>query len=314
MHNTAMKNTWITYHFLILLTSSVGDTTILLASIKHKALKLNKLIVVTIHHITVCNLLTSATVVLPRMVSLVAERWIFRNWLCHILGYTNYYLLTVSVLLLCAMTTTKVFVFKYPLKARFTAEKNSQIMCGAVWACSCLIPLLFLLVDQDDVTFGYRVYGCVYRFNSSTWVSLVPLYVILILIIPNIQVISCTVMMVRRIIKANKVSNSLGRSPRYQGIVTVVLTALSFVVLHLPQGIYLLAEDYVPQSNTHFHSYFYRLAVSLSYVNTFSNFFIYNMTVPSFRAFLWSSARVIERQWRQFKSSLRLIDNYLHYF
>jgi len=85
IENAALHDTWIGYHIFILIASLLGDSTILIASIKYRALKLNKLIVVIINHIAVCNLLVAVTTVLPRAVSLITQQWVFGEGLCYLL-------------------------------------------------------------------------------------------------------------------------------------------------------------------------------------------------------------------------------------
>ena len=317
IENKALLNTWLGYHVVVLLVSLVGDSTILIGSIKYRALRLNRLLVVVIHHITVCNLLVSATVVLPRAISLTAQQWVAGRWLCYLLGHVHYYFQTVSVLLLCTMTTTKLFVLKFPIRAKNMSAKYPHILCGAVWAAASLIQLCFLLglsVGNDQIIFDYRLYGCGYCFTASLWDWLIPSYIILVVVIPNVLVIFCTVVMVLHLIDANKKAQSIGRQPRYHGMATTILTALVYGMLYLPYAIYRLGEDYFPDSNRRFHIHYYRLAVSVAYINTLCNFFIYNLAVPSFRKFLWSRGRLVEKYWRLIESNLALLDDYLHYF
>ena len=309
IQNAALHDTWIGYHIFILIASLLGDSTILIASIKYRALKLNKLIVVIINHIAVCNLLVAVTTVLPRAVSLITQQWVFGEGLCYLLSYTHNYFHTVSVLLVCDMTTTKLFVLKFPLKTRFLSVWHCHVSCAAVWISASFFMLLFLVEDKDNVRFDYRSYGCDYLFTSPTWAWLMPLKITLTMIIPNLVVVTCTVVVLLHLIQANRLSQKIGRYPRYQGIITAVLTAVVYSILYLPYAIYRLGQDHVPLSNTHFHLHFYRLAVSLTYLNTLSNFF-----VPSFRTFVWSRLTLVVQKWREFNSNLKLLEDYLQYF
>ena len=77
IQNDALRYTWAAYNIFILLSSFIGDTTILVASIKYRALKVHKLIVVIVQQIAVCDLLMSAVFVFPRVVSLIVNKWVF---------------------------------------------------------------------------------------------------------------------------------------------------------------------------------------------------------------------------------------------
>ena len=69
---------WVGYHLLVLISSLVGDTTILIASIKYKAIKLSDFILTIIHHIAFTDLALSLLYVFPGLISLLENRW--RKW------------------------------------------------------------------------------------------------------------------------------------------------------------------------------------------------------------------------------------------
>ena len=78
-------------------------------------------------------------------------------------------------------------------------------------------------------------------------------------------------------------------SLRWQGIATVVLTASVYVVAFLPGSIYYIAKPFVekdPDEPGMFHIQYYRFANGIHRINILSNFFIYSLTVTSFRRFL----------------------------
>ena len=66
----------VTYLIMVLLSSLIGDSLIILASVRYNAIKLNKFIIAVMQHMAVGDLLRSTTCILPVIVSLIADEWI----------------------------------------------------------------------------------------------------------------------------------------------------------------------------------------------------------------------------------------------
>ena len=97
------------------------------------------------------------------------------------------------------------------------------------------------------------------------------------------------------LIEAKKVVSRSRESLKWQGIMTTVLTATVFCLSLLPYTAYRVGESIVTvdeRSNSSFHTTFYRVAISFLSLNTISNFYIYCLTVSSFRAFIRSKMQL----------------------
>ena len=67
----------IIYLMVVLFSSLIGDTIILIASVRYNAIKLNKFIVAVMQHIAVWDLLQSISFILPTITSLLVDEWVF---------------------------------------------------------------------------------------------------------------------------------------------------------------------------------------------------------------------------------------------
>ena len=113
-----------------------------------------------------------------------------------------------------------------------------------------------------------------------------PVCSLVFLFIPGVTVVVSTVLILR---EARKVVRRTQENLRWQGITTVVLTASVNVVAFLPGTFYYMAEPFVdkdPDKPAMFHVRYYRFAAGINRINILSNFFIYSLTVTSFRRFL----------------------------
>ena len=290
----AIRYTWAGYYLFVIASSLIGDITILIASIKYKAFRLHRVIIVIIQHIAFCDLMVSAIYVLPKMVSVISDKWVLGKFFCYFYSYTQFYSNLTSALLICAMTTSKLLLLKYPLQFGTTTLKKAHLICVACWLLAFTLPVIFLFGDKDDVFFSYKGYLCDYGFSSGIWNYLRPFVAVLFGVIPTCLVVSTTLYL---LIKARKVVSRSRESLKWQGILTTVLTATVYCVSILPYVAYHIVESTMKlqdksKSSFQFHATFYRVAISLMSLNTMSNFYIYCLTVSSFRAFIQSKMQL----------------------
>jgi hypothetical protein len=283
-----LRYSWAGYLLFIITSSLIGDTIILVGSTKYKVIKLHRMIVVVIQHIAVCDLLISVTDVLPKFISVIANKQVFKHSLCHLSPYTVYFSNSASVFLICIMTTGKMLLLINPLRFGVTTEKKSHGVCAACWLASFTIPVVFLLVDRQDIHFTYQGYSCNYGYSSSIYQWLRPLLAALFSFIPTCLVVATTIAL---LIIARKFASRNRGNLRWQGTITAVLTATIYCISIFPVFMYTTMRSIMKEGdidNLFFKSHGYRITKSFMFLNTISNFYIYSLTVASFREFVWS--------------------------
>ena len=241
----AARYAWVVYHLFVLISSLVGDTAILIASLKYRAINLQKAIVVIIHHIAICDLMVTTTNVNPKFVSLISNGWMFGSFLCYFTVYTGYYFHLASMLLICNMTTSKLLLVKCPLQFGTISVKKTHMLCGASWLVALTVPvaaLLVALLDEQISYFSYRNFHCEFGFTSVTWYWLKPLLAVIFVFTPNCLVVVTTISL---LIIAKKVARRGQESLKWQGIITTVLTATVYCISVLPSVVYDIGESIV---------------------------------------------------------------------
>ena len=239
---------------------------------------------VNIQHIAVSDLTLTFVTLIVTLVSILAEKWVFGLSLCLLIPYVGYYCSFVNVLLIAAMTTNKMLLLKYPLRFGNTFSKKAHIICGSCWAVALFVPVIFLLVDWDDVYFSYRSYQCALGFTADIWRYLGPTLSVVCMLAPTCLVVATSVQLM---IIACKVARNARQSMRWQGIITTILIAAVFCLSLLP---YLLLEILGISSGDSL-----RIAMSFLSLNVVSNFYIYSLTVTSFRNFVLSKLQMFSR-------------------
>ena len=279
------------FNMLILLSSLMGDSAILIASIRYKALKQHKMIEAVIQHLAVCDLTFSFTTVFPSITSILADKWSFGDMMCHLRANLGYMLSVTAWFLIAVLCSSKLLILKFPFRAGTVSLRCCHQICGATWCLGLVTPIIYVSLSKDDVIFDYRTYVCIYGFSSDAWIWLKPLLTVFFSILPNLVVVITTIML---IIEARKVTHRAQERLRLQGIMIVVLTAVVYCLSVIPYTVYLVAAHHVKEDPPgKFHVQYFRVAACCLLFNTVSNFYIYTMTLTSFRKFLWDRCRVV---------------------
>ena len=286
IENDVERFIWAGWLILMFLTSLLGDTAILVASIKYRAFKLNRVIVVFIQHVAMCDLIISTTVIFPQIVTLITDSWVFGKVLCWITAYLDFYATCASIILICTMIVGKWLILKYPMKARSWSINQAHILCACLWIFSLSSVCILLLVDPDDVYVNANRYKCSYQFSSKTWNWLTPTIYALYVVFPTSVMILVSIFLVKHLHDARRVARQSRNKVRWQGVATVVITAAVYCFSFLPDGLNILMQLYI--GNKSGRLYFSRIAKTFTYLNVASNFFVYIFAVPSFRNFIRS--------------------------
>ena len=284
IHSTGERYVWITYLIIVLLSSLIGDSIILIATVRYNAIKLNKFLVVVMQHIAVCDVLSSITYVLPTMISLIANRWILGDVIAYMQVYLEAFSFIGSNILICILTCIKLMLLKNPIKTRYKTTKNAHMTCACAWMMAFLIPGIRLAFDNNGLSFSFIEYNI--NFGSPSEKSkayheiVVYTTYVFIVYIPTVIVIVTTFWIVIYLLKSRKVAKRTGSDQRWQGMVVVLTTAIVYSVSVIPGSVTFYIE--VPHKTITRD----RVVESLVTLNIISNFYIYSLTIPSFRNFI----------------------------
>ena len=127
IQNEVERYLWVGYLVVVLASSLIGDTIVLIASIKYNAFKLNKFIIAIIQHMAVCDLILSLDYVVPLLVSVITNRWVFGDFLAYFQEFVGYWAFPVSNVLVCALSVSKFLLVRYPLRTRRWTKVKAHI-------------------------------------------------------------------------------------------------------------------------------------------------------------------------------------------
>ena len=288
------------YQIIVLISSLVGDIIILSTTVNGNAFRLNVLLVVVIQHIAVNNLALCLAWVLPvtvNMISMVGwQHWVLKpsSSLSVLRHYSIFYFFSISIYLVSALVVIKLAILKRPLKTKNWQKKTLHLVCGSIWLLQIWVPLTSWALNNGSLVKDMAIYDCrkkpvESRDEIDSWFYVFETTVTLLL--PCVIVIVAAIPTLRVLFKGREVSKRAHGKLRWQGILTVILTAAVLCTSCLPYLIffYIKHRQYLKDPKT--LADLYRVARYLPLLNIVSNFYIYCLTVVSFRKFLLSKLR-----------------------
>ena len=198
MKNDSERYLWAGWLSFVFLSSLLGDSLILIASINYKAFNLHKMIVTFIQHIAVCDLLNTVGCTAPAVVSAISNTVSPYRFIDLVRLFIGWSTLATSSLFISALTLGKLLLLKYPLKLSSLLKRHAHKLCGGIWVVSIFIPALQLIFENDDIMFDYRTYNSLYRYTSRSWKILTPVITLLFIIAPGVTVVVSAVLILRK--------------------------------------------------------------------------------------------------------------------
>ena len=287
--NTAEIVIWGTINVIILLTTMPGDALVLIGTIKYNAIRQHKVIVAIIQHLAVLDIGAAIFVVLPTIQVMITGSWEFGMFLCHVNAQIYLILAMMTPTLICFMSAIKLYIVKNPLKTATWTLKLGHKICTGLWVLILILhtprTLFSFIHAGNTIYFDFITYNCYYDVEDVaskaevTWYTLIATSLVVIL---NAVLIGTSIAL---LVVAKNAADRFRNSLRWEGVTTVLATVAVYLLTTLPplaEAIAVLAKYKFSMSASH-------AAYQLMRVAVMTNFFIYCLTVSSFREFLKSS-------------------------
>ena len=295
IHDKNERSILACYSSALFVSSVLGDTLILVGSLRYNAIRLHRVMVCFIQYIAVADLAMSLFRALPGSVSLVTNDWILGKFLCYIDFIVTCCAGITFNLLISALSLTKLLILKYPLRAVTFSTKPAHLTALIFFICSIFPPVMVMVVDKQGVNFSYRDYNCDYTSSSHVIDLYKEVSSVTLGLVGVITTTTTVVSSVMLLVIARKLTERDPNGLRWQGIMTVLLTAAVYLIATLPGALYFLGLNLVKSNQSElsqfWHVTLFRIAAYVILLNMLSNFYIYTLTLPSFREFLKSRIR-----------------------
>ena len=284
----------ITYNIFIALSSILGDSLILIASLRYHAFKLHKFLVIIIQHLAVNDLILTLFRVVPETAAVAADTWVVGSFLGHVQFLVNGLCGGLTMSLTCAFSTAKFLIVKYPFRSLTWSYRSVHMTCATLWLAQAILWLPWQLVNfiyvWDTLFFSYRTYQCSYNYFADTTPAWFKQYISCYFLTGTVGLMLVTLVTSCLLLDAARKSAARdGGYPRWEGVWTVLLCVAVFYITNIPWNVvyatYFIKIAYSPST--------IRRTFFLTNLNINANFFLYACTVRSFRAFLSQKLRLI---------------------
>ena len=286
IHNDAERYAWVTYTIFVSLSSLIGDSLILYASFQRDAFKLNKFIVAIIQHIAVCDIGYTISSIIPITTSLIANTWVLGDAMCYARVYLGHSIYPAGLFQITFLTASKMLLVKYPIRCSHWTVKRAHAICCLLTTTALTFPLLLLITDRHDIKFDYKIYTCDFMYSQKIWIWLQIVVSALNHFTPNIIIVATTIPTLMYLAAARKSAKRVRGSVPWQGALTVALTAIVSCLSNIPN---ITAEIFIKKlvdETEQFSVQSTRVGKYFLFINIMSNFYIYALTIKSFRRFL----------------------------
>ena len=280
---------FVSLHVIVFITSLFGDSIILIGTIKYKAIKQHRVIVAVIQHLAALDILASVLYVLPKTATLITDRWDLGPFLCTAYSFFWDFYLTSTSLSALALLIFKLMIVKYPLRTVSWSSMKGHRICAALYFFSIIlnsptvISVIFFAVD-DKVYFSQVMYACARVYGQKVF-EILGCIMIGLSVMNFIFPIPTIAASVALLLIAKKSASRIGRSLKWDGVITIVVTVLVYAFSNWPYAIERI-QIYLRNSPLLNNIHLLRFTVHLLTLNIMSNFFIYCLTIRSFREFL----------------------------
>ena len=270
------------YRVLLSISVLIGDSLILVGSLKYNAIKLHKILVIFVQHMAIADLLVTLFGIIPGAVSLAANDWILGDVMCYLSYIVNDTSAVVLSMLTAAIATTKMLIIKYPLRAINFSTQAGHVAALCIWIASASLPAAALLKDNQGIYFDYLLYICDYTARKPMWDKTSHAIFTTTAGIAGLMTIVGTVFSsVVLLILAKRATVGRPEGLQWQGVLTVLLTAAAHTISALSLAIYYILDCFEKDPTE-----FYRYSWWVTQVVVVVNFYIFGLTLPSFRKFL----------------------------
>lgn len=288
--------------FLFILTATLVGNTFILASIYHRALTLNRLLVIAMQHIAVSDILKTMSQVVPTLVSLVADGWVLGQGIGYILYYLGTFGNNVGNGLLGLLCCLKLVILVAPSQSRRWGAQVAHWWCGAMWAISLVLPIL-VAAERPKLYFThvyYFVHAEVLDWFHGENMDLRTILVFLTVGVPALAVLLSVPPTLGFLIKSLLASRRVGGETRWQAMTAVLLMAILHTSVTIPS---FFALHHVVKSGGQVATLsitpMVRIGTFVGNVNIVVNFFVYYLTISSFRNFVNSKIWTLMMELRE---------------
>ena len=263
--------------FLVVILGLIGNVTVLYASLRHNALKLDKASLIFIHNLAVADIWQTVIMAFPSFVTYSAGGWVLGRAWCFVQAQLPFVPATANCLLVLAITLQRLVLFTVPTQALSTrtATKCSVL----IWSVAVVVPSTPFVINRSKSKFNSNIGVCVSSviYDKPTKIAVIVNLTLLVLL-PSVLItlsnFAICIIAIKRSTTRGEVRSSI--------TLTCLLSGF-FIVSWMP---YVVRTIYVHYVNPLVPQELDLLAYNCASINSFVNPILYSFTNPRFRIYV----------------------------
>ena len=280
----------VVWSVLVVVISLVGNVTVLVASLKYHAIKLDKVSVVLIENIAAVDIVYVVLITIPTIWSISSDQSVvkeffdkttFGKMLCFTVAHLQFWLVTAATTMICALNVCRLMCLLYPLEAFVLPTRVGYLIAVFAWV-PYLVRFVGVLAVHDNARYGswHDSFRCLVAPTGFTLYS-------------DIVIAALTTMLPAVIITATAVwliyfaHRTVGLQK--QSIIVNILMSTVFTLAFLPYSAFIIWKGIGINPETKTASdLLWVAAMSAMQLLTFANPIIYLYSSASFKRFVGS--------------------------
>ena len=273
---------YIIWCYVSLFLGISGNCYVLFSTIKHKAIKLDKMSVWLIQNISVTDILHLLFLLLPILISLHAGKvWILGHVACEVVSQYRYCAVLANMILINLLSLNKVLRCYFPLRNLYSTRKQRiAVTMATVVLCGVAQPLWrWAWGRSGDLAVSFSAYLC-YCWDHETDTTSYLFNRLDLSCAILFQIGPCSALVIMNTALVYIALKRSHTSVNWANVSIVVFVTAVFIASILPHFVY-----FIKNRQNWTDSVELRWTVATTLVSTFSNPVIYFLTNPSFRSF-----------------------------
>ena len=180
----------ISYTFVVLVFGIIGNSLVLIGTVKYKAIDMDIVTIKLIENLAICDIICTVMLFTSMFTVVTSRRWILGNALCFITAYFTLTPYIAEILTTTLIVIQRLCSVKFPLSGRYQLEEsNVMYVIALMWCVAFAQPICMILIE-DYAYFAPEILACstllhrtqarYYEIAASVLLMLIPILVIVI--------------------------------------------------------------------------------------------------------------------------------------
>ena len=181
----------ISYTIVVLVFGIIGNSFVLIGSIKYKAIDMDIVTIKLIENLAICDIMCTVLLFVPMFTVVTSRRWILGNAICYISAYFASTSYATEILTTTIIVIQRLCSVKFALSGSYQLqESNVMYVIVLMWCVGFALPIGAILIE-DYAYFAPEFFDCSPLLHSKEARLYTIAAIVLCILIPMIVIVIC---------------------------------------------------------------------------------------------------------------------------